>query len=78
MSRLALDEFEARWQTAGAPLELIPGKEALAAINKHSQDKNQVSVTPTAIIDAMQVDEVPSEMVELIKLLATFSRELPE
>jgi hypothetical protein len=78
VTELALNEFEKRWGGAGAPLELVPGKEALTAINKHAQETDGVSVTPTAIIDAMQLNEVPQEMVELIDLLAKFSRDSPE
>ena len=78
MSKLALDEFEARWLGAGGPLELVPGKEALTAINNHAEGKYGVSVTPSGIIDAMQLPEMPEEMVKLTKLLARFSRKSPE
>ena len=78
MSKLAVDEFEARWLSAGGPLGLVPGKEALTAVNNHAEDNYGVSVTPTGIIDAMQLNEVPEEMLELTKLLAKFSRESPE
>jgi len=68
-----LSEFEKRWGNNTTRLAMIPGKEALAAINQELQDKYQISVTPTAIIDAMTTDEIPKEMKILIKALADFS-----
>jgi len=73
LSEKALNEFEERWSGINAPLELMPGKEALAEVSKHIQERCGVSITPTAIIDAMLMNEVPHEMVELIKMLTEFS-----
>jgi hypothetical protein len=77
VSELALNEFEAKWGTPGVSLELVPGKEALSAVNKYAQESDGVSVTPASIIDAMLPNEVPFEVVKLIDLLAEFSKELP-
>ena len=52
---------------------MIPGKDALSAINQCLQDKYSVSVTQTAIIDAMSVDEIPAEMIVLVRILAKFA-----
>jgi predicted ATP-dependent endonuclease of OLD family len=77
VSELALNEFEAKWGSPGAPFELVPGKEALSALNKYAQESDGVSVTPASIIDAMLLSEVPPETVKLIDLLAKFSKEPP-
>jgi len=70
----ALNAIEERWRDPVTRLALISGKEALADVNKYLQRKYGVSVTPTAIIDAMYVDEIPSELKELIDMLEAFSR----
>ncbi len=71
----ALNSFNQLWDKPKTRLGLIPGKEALSTINRYSQETYGVSVTPTAIIDAMKLDEIPSEMQELIDKLAAFSSE---
>ncbi len=69
----ALNEFEACWKDASSRLEVIPGKEAIGVFNQHLQKEYGVSVTPTAIIDAMRSDEVPAEMQNLIRDIAQFA-----
>ena len=54
-------------------MAMLPGKDALSKVNGHLQDKFGVSVSPSAIVEAMHVDEVPEEMTELIFLLNDFS-----
>ena len=54
-------------------LEIIPGKEAMSAINQHLQDKYGVSITPTAIVDAMRADEIPIDMKNLIQDISRFA-----
>ena len=66
----ALDEVENCWKDENTRLEIIPGKEAISFFNQHLQEKYRVSVTPTAIIDAMRPDEVPTEMQTLIHDIA--------
>ncbi|KTD63577.1 hypothetical protein Lsan_1010 [Legionella santicrucis] len=68
-----LNEFESRWGSPLTRLEIIPGKEALSVLNQDIQKVCGLSLTPTAIIEAMHVDEVPEEMHSLIKHLLEFS-----
>jgi hypothetical protein len=77
ISEIALDAFENIWRDYDARLGVIPGKDALSAVNKHAQNAYGVSVTATAIIDAMRVNEIPTEMVKLVKLLVDFSSSSP-
>lgn len=69
----ALGEFEALWANPESRLCAITGKEALGAINATLQERYGISVTPTAIIDAMRITEVPEEMRSLIGDLSEFS-----
>lgn len=75
----ALQDFESRWKDEESRLRVIPGKEALAALNQEAQATYSVSITPLAIIDAMAMDDVPEEMKSLVAMLkALSSDELPE
>jgi len=52
---------------------VIPGKDALRTVNQYLQDQYGINVTPAGIVDAMRRDEVPAEMVELIRHIADFA-----
>ena len=69
----SLEKFGELWSNEAERYKLIPGKEAVSVINVHLQETYGVSVTPVAIIDAMHVDEIPSEMRELVDKLVSFS-----
>ena len=58
-------------------LQLIPGKEALAYVNEHLQATYGVSLTPTAIINAMEISEVPLAVKTLINRIEEFSTTAP-
>ena len=72
-----LNHIEILWRDPQARLRVVPGKGALTALNQYVQDAYQVSVTPTAIIDAMHIDEIPEEMSNLIEMLGKFSMSSP-
>jgi hypothetical protein len=69
----ALVEFEGCWNDAESRLKVIPGKDALAALNDTFQAQYGVSITATAIIDAMRATEVPDEMQRIFGDLSKFS-----
>lgn len=69
----SLTEFRHVWKDSNSRLQVIPGKEAMSAINQRLQDRFSISVTPTAIIDAMTSQEVPDEMQQLIREIAQFA-----
>ncbi len=72
--RAAIDEFFADWaKSPERRLELIPGKEALAAVNRHLQEHHQISVTITGIVSAIKNNEIPKEVRELLDALAKFA-----
>ncbi|MFA7183268.1 MAG: AAA family ATPase [Victivallales bacterium] len=73
----ALDEFDVRWNSPDIRLAMIPGKDALSNINEHLQQQYKISVTPTAIIDAMMKSEVPEEMIKLLEAVKTFAQIRP-
>jgi hypothetical protein len=69
----ALKEIECLWRSEDDRLRVLPGKKALAHINGVLQERYSVNVTPTSIIDAMMVDEVPQEMRRIISCIADWS-----
>jgi predicted ATPase len=72
VNEAALNEFDSCWNDSSARLKVIPGKEALGVLNRSLQGKYGVNLTPTAIIDAMTMDEVPEEMRDLIKSIGRY------
>jgi energy-coupling factor transporter ATP-binding protein EcfA2 len=73
INEIALKEFEANWGSITSRLQMVPGKEALSAVNIHLQEKYGINITATAIIDSMASDEVPDEMRALVERLSEFS-----
>lgn len=73
VNEIALNEFEETWKVASRRLAVIPGKEAISFLNQHLQDEYGVSITPTAIVDAMRADEIPGEVQKLVQDLSKFS-----
>lgn len=69
----ALQEFEDGWEDVQWRLKVIPGKAALSAINRKLQETYGVSITPTAVIDAMSKGQVPEGVRDLVNKLARFS-----
>jgi predicted ATPase len=72
-----LSEFESRWSNSDMRLAMVPGKDALSGVNEHLQERYGVTVTPTAIIDAMKNDEVPREIESLLVALDKFAQVRP-
>jgi len=66
-----LDEVNALWELSR--FTLIPGKEALSAFNFYLQAEYRVSVTQTAIIDAIRIAEMPAEVALLVEMLQALS-----
>jgi hypothetical protein len=52
---------------------LLPGKDAIGAINARAQELYGVNATATSIIDSMHSDEIAPEMHRLIEMLRQFS-----
>ena len=77
LTQKVFEEFESAWNDGARRLRLLPGKEAFSAINRGLQQRYSISVTPTAVIEAMTADEVPKDMRELIAKLNQFTKMSP-
>jgi predicted ATPase len=73
----ALREFDRAWRNAETRLQLIPGKDAISYLNQEIQARFGVSITATAIIDAMLEGEVPAGIREIMTLLSGFVQSRP-
>ena len=77
LAERTLTEFESKWSDSTAKLSLIPGKNAIASTNQALQERYGISVTPTAIIDAMSTVEVPRQVKCLVANLDAFGKIRP-
>jgi energy-coupling factor transporter ATP-binding protein EcfA2 len=70
----AIAELESLWSDPTARLKIVGGKAALTYVAAAAKETLEASVTPSSIIEAMQVREIPSEMNKIVSELDTFSR----
>jgi len=75
INECALNEFEAAWDVPSLRFAIVPGKEALSNFNQKLQEGYGISLTPTAIVNAMSTEEIPKEMRDLVEGLSDFSRQ---
>ncbi len=73
ISEMLMTEFDNVWEKAEERFRLVPGKTTIASLNKYLQKKYFVTITVSLVIDCFLKSEVPSEMVDLIDRIATFS-----
>jgi hypothetical protein len=74
VTEAALNELETCWNERRSRFQVIPGKEAVSMFNRYLQSEYGVSLTPTGIVDAMRLDEIPDEMRQLLEDISRFSR----
>lgn len=72
LNQEGIEEFEELWKDESKRWPLLPGKEALAFINRKLQEEYGVSITPTAVIEAMEAGEVPEGVRAVLREIHTF------
>jgi hypothetical protein len=70
-----MTEYDQNWNDTERRLQMVPGKETLAALNSYLQQKYGVTVTTTLIVDSFRREEVDPGMVELIDSIDRFAKE---
>jgi energy-coupling factor transporter ATP-binding protein EcfA2 len=68
----AIADFDNKWIDLDIRLQIVHGKEVLAAVNEYLQSTLQINITATQIIDAMLPTEIPDEMKQIVFALADF------
>ena len=71
----SLVEFNELWKTFESRMLVIPGKEAISHLNQYFQNEYSISITPTAVIDAMKTEEIPNDVSDLITAIDKFTNE---
>jgi energy-coupling factor transporter ATP-binding protein EcfA2 len=66
IARETIDWFDAKWAVIDQRMEVVAGKDLLAAVRGEVQDSYGVSLTAHKVIEAFRVDEVPSDLIELL------------
>ncbi len=69
-----MSEYDISWNDFSQRLRMVPGKETLAVLNSYLQDKYGITVTHTLVVDLFNVENIDSEMIELIDLIDNFSK----
>lgn len=77
LNQTAMEVFDRLLLKSENRLMMIGGKEALSYLSTLYQDEYSISLTATGVVDAMQVGEIPLEMIELVKALDQFSKMAP-
>jgi predicted ATP-dependent endonuclease of OLD family len=65
-------EFEQRWNEAGGPEALVPGKEVLAKLNSKLQDLVGVTISDAQIASQFTKTSMPSDLGDLLSMLDRF------
>lgn len=73
----AIAELETLWSDPSARFAIIGGKAALSHVAALAKEKLEASLTANSIIEAMRVDEIPADMIQIVSGLDTFSRTAP-
>lgn len=62
-----LEWFETKWSNLATRMEIVRGKEVLRELRQHLQDAYQVNLTDVRIIDEFRLNEVPTDLVALLR-----------
>lgn len=70
----ALEWFDSSWADLETRMKIVPGKQVLSQLRQELQATHGVSLTDYRIIDSVRRDEVPEDLVELVKGLDRFAK----
>ena len=68
----ALDIFDKRWRRIESRVEIVPGKEVLKAVRDRLRENHGITLTNWRVIDCYRQEEVPEDLVELLRRLDAF------
>ena len=70
-----MKDFEKKWGELEARLFLVPGKKVFALLNNYLQDRYQITITLSQLIDCFELEDIPDELSELIEKIECFRKE---
>lgn len=71
----AIERLNQKWSNIETRMEVVPGKEILAALRQRIQADFSVTLTDNRIIDAFHKDEIPEDIISLLNALEQFRSE---
>ena len=71
INKEAVIEFEAGWKQEANPSKKLSGKSALAYLASYVSDEFKVTLTSAAIIEAMEKEDISSDLIDLFSGLQT-------
>jgi len=75
ITEMLMKEFEDKWNNLEKRISMVPGKKVFAKLNTYLQEKYQITITLSQLIDCFNVNEVPADLFELIENLDNFRSE---
>ena len=73
-----MKDFEEKWNDLETRLLLVPGKKVFAHLNNYLQDKYQITITLSQLIDCFELKDIPKELSALIEKMDVFRNERVE
>jgi hypothetical protein len=70
--RETLKWFEQRWSSPSGRLSLVSGKDVLGAFRQQIHHRYGVTLTDARVVDAINKEDVPADMVSLLERLEAF------
>ena len=64
--------YDSKWSDMTSRLKIVPGKDVLSAVRERFQTDYGITLTDIRIVDSFRPDEVPQDMIKLIRKLDEF------
>lgn len=74
ITRDAIAWFSPRWNDMNERVSLVPGKTVLSLMRERIQTMLGISITQAQIVDAMHRDEIPNDLVQLLRELDEYRK----
>ena len=68
----SLDTFERKWSELDSRMDIVPGKVVLRAVRDKLQQDWDITLTDVRIIDCYKAEEIPRDLIALIRRLDKF------
>ena len=72
VTREVLDSVEGKWTNLETRLALVPGKKVLGRLREKLRTHSSINLTDIRIIDEFRIDEIPADLVRLLRNLEAF------
>ncbi len=72
VTQKVIEDVEERWRDPRGRLEIVPGKEVLQSVRDAVREKYAVNLTDSRILTAFRREDVPPDMIQLMKELDQF------